>query len=230
MGLTPGGLVIRMCRARHASGVSVVVALGDRDGVTDCDARDTDTVRDAVPDGVAVMACVRDADCDTDVDCEAPKDKDGDLDGSTDIDTERLPAREGERLPETDGLTVKLGLPLRDRVTDCDCDCDGDPDRDRVRDGDSDRDAALDCDTDGVDVTDGQASCCKGRYCHMSAVSVKLASVLLNASSTLSTWPIVRVLYVPGLSLRFAIATYDSAMLAPRSMRKNSCVPVPRER
>jgi len=56
----------------------------------------------------------------------------------------------------------------------------------------------------------------------MSAVSVKLASVLLDASSTLSICPTVRVL--KGLSLRLATATYDSTTLAPRSTRKNSAV------
>ena len=137
-----------------------------------------------------------------------------------------------DALRERDALTVRDAAtpPLLEREALLDRDGATPPlrERDALTDRDKTtrlREALTDRDTDGERVAVPHASDCSGNSCHMSAVSVKLASVLLDASSTLSTCPAVRVLNPP--SLRFATATCDSTVLAPRSMRKNSCADVP---
>jgi hypothetical protein len=132
------------------------------------------------------------------------------------------------------GKTLAAGEKEDDTNRDGSGDADGNNPRDLDALTDRDittrlRETLAERDTDGERVAvQPHTSACSGNSCHMAAVSVKLASVLLDASSTLSTCPAVRVLNPP--SLRFATATCDSAVLAPRSMRKNSCADEPRLR
>jgi hypothetical protein len=171
---------------------------------------------------------VNDADGDVLTDCEAEGDEADSADREADTlapkvsdgvrDAERVPLLEGEAAAterERDAereavLEGETAAPLREALTDCDAALPL-------------REALAEHDTDGERVAvPPHTSACSGNSCHMAAVSGKLASVQLDASSTLSTCPAVRVLNPP--SLRFATATCDSTVLAPRSMRKNSCV------
>jgi hypothetical protein len=226
------------------TGLGLTVAAVDADGVPDA-ATDSEALDDGDADSDALLDVVADDDVLGDGarvterlaarlrdGGAALRDRDLDADGLAGVfdgdgarlaDTDELPGREAApRLADALRVTDReAAAPARDALTDRD----GTAPPLRERDALTDRDATpplRERDADGERVAVPHASDCSGNSCHMAAVSVKLASVLLDASSTLSTCPAVRMLYTP--SLRLATATCDSTVLAPRSMRKKSCV------
>jgi hypothetical protein len=211
------------------TGLGLTVAAVDADGVPDA-ATDSEALDDGDADSDALLDVVADDDVLGDgarvTERLAARLRDG---GAAlrdrDLDADGLAGvfdGDGARLADTDELPGREAAPrLADalRVTDREAAA---PARDALTDRDGTAPPLRERDTDGERVAVPHASDCSGNSCHMAAVSVKLANVLLDASSTLSTCPAVRVLYPP--SLRLATATCDSTVLAPRSMRKKSCV------
>jgi hypothetical protein len=144
--------------------------------------RDNATLGDADVEASRLRETEVDADTETVLAELAPYETDGERDAVREDDTE------GDAT--TDGLTERDAE--TERLNDRDAEKDEVNERDAARDGLTERDAATDADTDAERETVGQDSADMAYVWLSAAVSVKLASTLLLASSACSTWPIMR--------------------------------------